>query len=359
MKEIIASKKGFARIFCFCLGLIVLLMCVNHVLTDKGSKKTIYSLRYEDKDTIDVIFMGNSHANQAFLPMELWNDYGYTAYSMTMMSQTFPLVYYCAEDAIKMQHPEILIVDLFAATSFSNDFNNMHKTIDNLTFWTRMKAIREFVPEDKKTEYKYPLFLYHDRWDELEIKDFVPYFIRYTPKQNARKGVTLVSNHTPCRKPEKAIEYAYNGECSELSEDAIFWYNRLNDLCKDSNTQLLFVVVPYEAPVECTEDSTIENMKLYNATEKWCSENGVGYLNLFRDIDSMGFDFGTDLADVSHLNILGAQKVTDYVGAYLFEHNTISDSRSNEKIAGKWDTYYQRYCIERDDAISACGGAQQ
>ena len=34
-----------------------------------------------------------------------------------------------------------------------NDFDNMHKTVDNLTFFTRMKAIKEFVPEEKKLEY--------------------------------------------------------------------------------------------------------------------------------------------------------------------------------------------------------------
>lgn len=358
MKHHGTLSNKIIRLLVFLLGLAVLLLCINHILTEKTAKKTLYSLRYEPKNTIDVVFMGNSHANQAFLPMELWNDYGYTAYSMTMMSQTFPLVYYCAEDAIKLQQPDVLVVDLFAATSYSNDFDNMHKTVDNLTFSTRMKAIREFVPEEKKTEYRFPLYLYHDRWDELEIKDFVPYFIRYTPMQNARKGVTLVSAHTPCKKPEKAIEYAYSGECSELSGEALYWYNRLKELCQSTDTQLLFAVVPYESPVGSTEEATINNMKLFNATEQWCAENGVGYLNLFRNIDEMGFDFETDLADVSHLNILGAEKVTDLVGSYLFSNYDLVDHRTNKKICDKWGAYYQRYCAERDRAISACGGVQ-
>lgn len=358
MKREDTLKQWLMKLFCFLLGFGVLLVCINHVLTDKGAKKTLYSLRYEPENTIDVVFLGNSHANQAFLPMELWNDYGYTAYSMTMMAQTFPLVYYCAEDAIKLQQPEILVVDLFAATSFSNDFSNMHKTVDNLTFSTRMKVIDEFVPKEKKTEYRFPLYLYHDRWDELELKDFIPYFLRYTPTQNARKGVTLVSGQTPCNRPENAIAYAYSAECSELSEETLYWYNRFRELCQNTNTQLLFTVVPYETPVESTEDVTIENMKLFNATEQWCEQNGVGYLNLFRNIDEMGFDFATDLADVSHVNILGAMKITDFVGAYLSSHYDITDNRSNEAVSEKWDAYYQRYCGERDQAISACGGVQ-
>lgn len=358
MKGCSATKDGFIRLFCFFLGLIVLLVCVNHIMTDKTAKKSLYALRYEKKDTIDVIFLGNSHANQAFLPMELWEEHGYTAYSMTMMSQTFPLVYYCAEDAIRLQHPEILVVDLFAATSFDNDFDNMHKTIDNLLFPTRMKAIDEFVPEDKKTEYMFPLYLYHDRWDELRKKDVIPYFLRYMPILNPHKGAAMVSGHTPCNKPENAIQCAYSGECSELSEESLYWYNRLKELCQSNNTELLFVVVPYEAPVECTEDATITQMKLFNATEQWCLQNDVGYLNLFRNVDEMGFDFSTDLADVSHLNVLGAKKVTDFVGSYLLTHYEITDNRSNEALSKKWDAYYQRYIPIRDQEISACGGAQ-
>lgn len=123
---------------------------VSHILEYKVVKKNIYAIKYEENDTIDVMFFGNSHANQVFLPMELWKEYGYTSYSMTQMSQTFPRVYYCVEDAIKLQHPDLVVVDLFAATSYSNNFDNMHKTLDNLTFTTRMQAINEFVAEDKK-----------------------------------------------------------------------------------------------------------------------------------------------------------------------------------------------------------------
>jgi hypothetical protein len=44
-------------------------------------------------------------------------------------------------------------VDLYAAYLYNNTSDNMHKTIDNALFTTRMKAINEFVAEDKKTEY--------------------------------------------------------------------------------------------------------------------------------------------------------------------------------------------------------------
>lgn len=347
-------KKRMARLICFSIISLCLFCALNHILTYKDSKKTIYSLRYEKKDSMEVVFFGNSHANNAFLPMELWNEYGYTAYSMSMMAQSFPLVYYCAEDAIRLQHPKLLIVDLFASTSYSNDFDLMHKTIDNLTFRTRVKAIHEFVADGIKMEYYFPFFLYHGRWSSIEKKDFIPYFMRYSPRRNARKGATLVSGWKPCEKPEHAIEYANNGEGTELSEDALFWYSRLKELCDSNGVQLLFTVVPYQMPVQSTEGATIENMKWYNATEKWCRDNQVGYYNMFCNLDEMEFDFSEDMQDESHVNILGAEKVTKCIGEYIYENYSFEDLRDNESIKKDWDEFYMLYEVEKDTAVTQC-----
>lgn len=354
---ILVQIKKFV-IFSFIF--FILFFFMNHIFEDKEAKKNLYAIRYEPKDTIDVIFLGNSHANNAFLPMELYKEYGYTAYSMSQMSQSFPLVYYCAEDAIKLQHPRLLVVDLFAATSYENDFPLMHVTMDNLTFGTRMQAIDEFVPREKRTEYQYPFYLYHDRWADLNIKDILPYFMRYSPDRNCRKGAALVSDWTVCDVPDRAIEASIqHSEYTELSGDALYWYNRIKNLCNENGTELLFVVVPYYAPVGCGEDVTFENIKLYNATEQWCENNGVKYLNLFRNLDEMNFDFATDMQDVSHVNVLGAEKVTLAVGKYINANYDIENSHNNVEISSKWDKYYDSYYNEKITAIANCGGMQE
>lgn len=243
------------------------------------------------------------------------------------------------------------MVDLFAATSFSNDFDNMHRTIDNLNFSTRMEAIREFVPKEKQTEYYFPLYLYHDRWSELEIKDFLPYFLRYAPKRNGRKGATLVSDWNSCEVPLDAVKCAEDGIATEgLPETNVIWYNRLKRLCDDSGTELLFVVVPYQMPVGGSEENTVKQMKMFNATEDWCRDNGVGYLNLFRNLEDMGIDFSTDMQDVSHVNLLGAQKVTETVGEYISKNYDISHNRDNTTEA-VWNGYLETYLAEENAAM--------
>lgn len=45
----------------------------------------------EPENTIDMIVVGNSEAYTSIIPMELWNDYGYTSYVCASPEQSLPL----------------------------------------------------------------------------------------------------------------------------------------------------------------------------------------------------------------------------------------------------------------------------
>ena len=350
--------KYLERIMVFALGFLVLFSGVNHVLVDKTAKKTMYGIRYEKK-SMDVMFFGNSHASNAFLATELYEKHGITAYNMGMMSQTFPLVYYTIEDAFRFQKPKVVVVDLFAATSFGNDFGLMHVTVDNLTFKTRLQAIREFIPKEKQMEYYFPFYLWHDRWKSVEVKDFLPYFMRYSPRRNARKGVTIKDEQVACEDPMKVKNLEPEETTNDgLSEQEIFWLQRIKTLCEEKDAQLFFVVVPYSAPVGGSTKDTLIQMELYSKIQKWCEENAVDYLSMFEHTEEMQFDYATDMYDSSHVNVLGAQKITTFLGDYISEHYELPDSRLQPDRAKKWDEYYRLYSVERDAAIEKVAGLQ-
>ena len=79
-----SKGKPVVRLICFLLLFAVLFLCVNHVLADKLSKKNIYGIRLEPKDSIEVVFLGNSHANNAFLPMEILRIYGILSHGLDL-----------------------------------------------------------------------------------------------------------------------------------------------------------------------------------------------------------------------------------------------------------------------------------
>ncbi len=345
--------KTLKRIVIFTIGFSLLLLCVNHVLVNKTAKKTMYGIRYEKKNSVDVMFFGNSHANNAFLATELYGEHGITAYNMGMMSQTFPLVYYTIEDAFRFQKPKVVVVDLFAATSFDNNFGLMHVTLDNLTPKTRFRAIREFVPKEKQMEYYIPFYLWHNRWKEIEAKDFLPYAMRYSPRRNARKGVTILAEWMECENPMDSIQSLSEEEkvIGSLSEQEEYWLQRIKTVCDQNGAGLLLVVVPYTAPAEEKMEKTFEQLGLYSEIEQWCKKNKVEYLNLFEHTEDMQFNYATDMKDTSHVNVLGAQKVTKYVGDYVVERYDLPDSRLMVDRAKRWDEYYRLYSAERDAAV--------
>ena len=60
------------RALAFGCILLVLLLCTQEVLAPKGG--CIDGFYAEPEDTIDVIFLGSSHANAAFAPAQMWRD---------------------------------------------------------------------------------------------------------------------------------------------------------------------------------------------------------------------------------------------------------------------------------------------
>ncbi len=66
------------RALAFGCILLALLLCTQEVLAPKGG--CIDGFYAEPEDTIDVIFLGSSHANAAFAPAQMWREQGFTGY---------------------------------------------------------------------------------------------------------------------------------------------------------------------------------------------------------------------------------------------------------------------------------------
>jgi len=63
----------------------------------------------------------------------------------------------------------------------------------------------------------------------------------------------------------------------------------------------------------------------------------------------MGLDFTQDFYDKSHVNVLGANKFTDYLAAYLDEAYDLPDHRDDESYES-WNSLYEKYIGEKERA---------
>ena len=96
-------------------------------------------------------------------------------------------------------------------------------------------------------------------------------------------------------------------------------------------------------------DSPLTNQRVwyrgkFEATESFCKENGISYYDM-QYMDDIGLDPNTDYLDGGwHLNIRGAEKVSNVLGEYINTHYDIEKNivgeRWNEDV--KLYDYYKR-----------------
>ncbi len=80
--------------------------------------------------------------------------------------------------------------------------------------------------------------------------------------------------------------------------------------------------------------------------EQYAEKHNLQYINFLKLVDEIGIDFSEDTYDAGlHLNVTGAEKLSDYFGKILSETYKLEDKRSDEELRKIWqekvDFYYK------------------
>ena len=101
-------------------------------------------------------------------------------------------------------------------------------------------------------------------------------------------------------------------------------------LCRDNGVELILVKAPSLYPYWYEE---------YDAQiSEFAVKNELAYYNFAKEADRIGLDYSTDTYDAgAHLNVFGAEKLTDYFGRILSEEHGLADRRGESATAGLWE----------------------
>ena len=112
--------KYVCRAVTFLLLLAVCLYGVNRVLLPKyyvtgdwPTTSTYLDFYNLEEDTVDVLFLGSSHAAAAFSPVELYETFGIRSYNLGCEQQNVLLSYYWLQEALRFQKPKVVFLDTF------------------------------------------------------------------------------------------------------------------------------------------------------------------------------------------------------------------------------------------------------
>lgn len=320
----------------FCMAFTLLSMLLRPKYMTDMEEGSFISQYYREAGGHDVIFLGDCEVYANYSPMELYRNYGITAYIRGTPQQLVWMSYYVAEETFRYETPRVLVFNVNAmrcSEPVSEAYNRL--TIDQMR-WSGSKVgiiLASMTEEEQFLSYVFPILRYHSRFDKLTEEDF-SYLFRV--KDNTFNGFQLHTEVVPAGSfPVKKVlpDYQFGDICYE-------YLDKIRLLCEENGTELILVKAPSLYPYWYEEyDEQIR---------KYAAEYGLSFYNFLEQSGEIGLDFSKDTYDGGyHLNLSGAVKLSRYFGNILVEEHGLPDHRQEPEIASVYDEKLQVY----DEAI--------
>lgn len=330
------KRKTILSVGVVLIGFCIVFVSVSRLFQPKYmtdlEEGSFISQYYREAGGHDVIFLGDCEVYANYSPMELYRDYGITAYIRGTPQQLVWMSYYVAEETFRYETPRVLVFNVNAmrySEPVSEPYNRL--TIDQMR-WSSSKAgiiLASATEEERFLSYVFPILRYHSRFDKLTREDF-SYFFRV--KDNTFNGFQLHTEVVPAGPlPAKRIlsDYRFGDICYE-------YLDRLRLLCEENGTKLVLVKAPSLYPYWYEEyDGQIR---------EYAAQYGLSYYNFAEQTEEIGLDFSEDTYDGGyHLNLSGAVKLSRYFGKILAKEHGLPDYRQDIEIAPAYNKKLQEY----------------
>ena len=277
----------------------------------KEKTEFFYSL---PKNSVEVMIYGSSHAFRGVSTEELYTKYGIGAYNYAWNWQMIDTTKLFIEDSLVYQKPKVVLIDTYHIDLVHR---NSDPTAEIFTskYLRNKGSVREYIKKSFGSNYKsyigyyFPMLIFHENWNVLTKNNFDTTYI----------GVDQIRDMGYCKTdgimPLKRSDFYIKGQ-SGLSANAKEELESIVSLCKDNNIKIVFFTIPFYG-----------NNAYHDLMKEYAENNDCIYVDFFELFDEVGFDVEKDFFDGGHLNVYGAEKVSDYLGKVLKENYELTDMR--------------------------------
>lgn len=321
---------------------------------DKHSAQLVVQGYYEEpEDSLDVLILGASGLRNGLSPLEMYHEFGFTSYSRATSHQFTFVSYQLLLETLERQHGlKALVLDvsplsnnLFSGLTEEDLRGRIHEAVDYMP-WSKYKReiIRQAMQADPSaslTDYLVPLYTYHDRWEEIEKQDYT--YREWQPAycyKGQNPSLNIISGYT-FDKNYMQDQNRSDGSFA-IDPDSAEWVKQMIGVCREHGILPVLVKTP----------SGTWSRYRSEVIGAFAEENGVAYLdfNLPEIQERIGFDSKQDFNDYgAHLNVLGARKISRFVGQYLSENAGFAADRRSDPAFASWDAAYGTYAVLTDD----------
>ncbi len=322
------KRKWILRI-AFVIVLVLSLIVIRNVMEIKSAHGINQTRAFyeQPKNTIDVLAVGSSHVHCGVNTAQLWDKYGIAAYDFSAAEQPLWITYYYLKEAYKYQSPQVVILDVFSAARFKEDYH--YKWLEESVYGLRLsknklEMMDVSIETDRKKEYFPSFFIYHNRYVDMNKEDLYNIFGNHSEKQNFKgytPGFNIADQSESFGGWEELEDYHLTDKSREYLE-------KILELTSEHGSRLMIVVVPYN--LDERDNITYEEI------ESLAEGKGVEFIDFNKKLDEIGIDKAVDFNDHTHLNYWGSVKFSDYLGQILTEQTEITDKRGIKQYES-WD----------------------
>ncbi|MEG1404038.1 MAG: hypothetical protein RSC52_00890 [Oscillospiraceae bacterium] len=282
--------------------------------TNYGS--TWSSFETEAENSAEVMFFGSSLTYCDVIPAKIWESSGISTYVMAGPEQTIPMSYFYIKEAARTQKPRVLFLEVTG--TFYREYESFTKVNIGYMPWgtNRIRATLHAAERPEWAGLFFPPYNYHSRWDELEDGEIM--LGLQGMGEDKLAGYTITCTATPIekitRRNEVFDEKNYKRNISYL--------RKISNFCEKQDITPVFYIAP-----SCTRLSSEHLAMLKGDIEKI---GKAGFVDFNENIDDFKFDYKLDFYDPLHLNFMGAEKFSTYLGKMLKEEYGMKPSEETD-----------------------------
>lgn len=309
------KRKTVLIIISMLMAFVLLYLYIAVILTPKDGFSrggaNFYrdtAIKTEERNSLDVIVLGNSDVEYSINPLQIFKDTGITTYNLGQAKNSPNGMKHQLKSVLKKQSPKVVVVD----TSCFYLKNTAKRDLGFASF---------FVAP----------FKFHVRWKDLKPKDFIT-----LPKYRSDdyKGFINAENVYPYTMPENYMGNMDSASPLAIEQSIKDDMKEIYTMCNQNNIKLVFVCIP--VPMDWDEARS-------KGSQEFADELGVPYID-FNLVDKyISLDYSTSFKDAGgHVNNKGAKVISRYLSNYLPTVCNFEDKRTNPKYQ-KWNQLVNQY----------------
>ena len=264
-------------------------------------------LMKEEKNSIDLLVLGDSESYSSISPLQLWRNAGITSFVGGQASQKMTEAMDLLNTALHTQRPKVVLLET------------------NELFRSSSSADRIGEEMLQAAQNVFPIFRYHNVW-KSHVMDTAQAPTNW-------KGYRLRSESQPVSSTASYMKA--DSSVKTVTQENKDLLKEMKNICEQNQCQLVLYSSP--SPVNY-------NMGKHNGIAKAAEELNLEYIDLNLKTGKLSMDWQKDSYDSGdHLNIYGAEKVTKYMQEYLQkygleDHRTVSSFQSWNDLANTFET---------------------